>query len=136
MSSSIKVLVVEDSPSQAAVIAEIVRQAGYQPVIYTTLPTGIAQILNKEHPDLVLLDLKLLDPHGKQMADGFQICREVKRSNPNVPVIVITAESDDDACEWALLQGADAYLQKPFDREELVTLIGGILHRGESESEL
>jgi len=125
----IKVLIVEDSPAQAAVISELVKQIGFSPVVYTTLPTGIAQILSKEKPELVLLDLMLLDAQGKPMADGFQICREVKRAMPSTPVIVITAEEDDDACEWAILQGADAFLQKPFNPDSLLDAITNVLEK-------
>ncbi len=121
-----KVLIVEDSPSQAAAIAALVDQLGFSSVVYTELPTGINQILVKERPDLVLLDLMLLDPSGKQMADGFQICREIKRHNSRTPVIVISAEGDDDACEWAILQGADAYLQKPFAPEDLSDVVAEV----------
>lgn len=124
---STKVLIVEDSPSQAAIIASIVVEAGYQPTIYTDITTGISQILLKEQPDLVLLDLMLLGPGGKPMADGFQICREIKRVMPSTPVVVVTAEEDDDACEWAILQGADAFLQKPFAPQDLTEVITDVM---------
>jgi len=122
-----KILIVEDSPSQSAIIASIVEQAGHQPVVYNQLPVGISQILDRESPDLVLLDLRLLDEDGKPAADGFQVCREIKSSPENPPVIVVTAETDDDAFEWALLQGADAFLQKPFAPEDLTQVIGEVL---------
>jgi CheY-like chemotaxis protein len=132
---NLRVLIVEDSAAQASVIASLVKTSGHTPVVYTSLPTGIAQILSKEEPDLVLLDLMLLDSHGKQVADGFQVCREVKRALPDTPVIIITAEGDDDACEWAILQGADAFLQKPFDPEELTDAIEKVTGRGVLKSE-
>ena len=122
-----KVLIVEDSPSQAAIIAELVKQAGFQPAVYTELPTGITQILARELPILVLLDLRLLDAQGQLLADGFQLCREIKRSPNKVPVIVVSAEGDDDACEWAKLQGADAYIQKPFMVNDLTEVITQVL---------
>lgn len=122
-----RVLIVEDSPSQAAIIAGVVKEAGHQAIIYSQLPMGISQILLKERPDLVLLDLRLLDPEGNPMADGFQLCREIKRTSPLTPVIVISAEGDEDACEWAMLQGADAYLQKPFVVDDLMKIMGEVL---------
>lgn len=125
-----RVLIVEDSPSQSAVIADIVRQAGHTPIVYNTLPTGISQILLKEQPNLVLLDLRLADSEGNQIADGFQLCREIKKSPLQPPVVVITAEGDDEACEWALLQGADAFLQKPFATEDLTNVMREILQGG------
>jgi len=122
-----KVLIVEDSLSQSAILADIVRQAGHKPVVYNSLPTGITQILLKEQPNLVLLDLKLADADGVQIADGFQLCREIKKSPLKPPVIVITAEDDDEAAEWALLQGADAFLQKPFNLTDLTSILDDIL---------
>ena len=122
-----RVLIVEDSPSQAAIIANVVREAGHTPAVYSQLPTSITQILAKERPNLVLLDLRLLDPDGNPIADGFQLCREIKRSPNSVPVIVISAEGDEEACEWAMLQGADAYLQKPFAIEDLNRIMGEVL---------
>lgn len=124
---SAKVLIVEDSPSQAAIIANVVKEAGHVPAVYSQLPMGIQQLLLKEKPDLVLLDLRLLDPEGNPMVDGFQLCREIKRSSEATPVIVISAEGDDEACEWALLQGADAYLQKPFAVEDLERIMAEVL---------
>ena len=122
-----KILIVEDSPSQAAIIATVVKQAGHLAAVYSQLPMGITQIITMEKPDLVLLDLRLLDEDGKPMADGFQLCREIKRGSPGIPVIVVSAEGDEDACEWAVLQGADAYLQKPFAVEDLTALMNQIL---------
>lgn len=119
-----RILVIEDSPSQAAVIADIVRQLGHSPVVYHQLALGITQILAQEKPSLVLLDLRLLDDDGNQIADGFQLCKEIKRSPQRPPVIVISADGDQEACEWAILQGADGYLQKPFaarDLEQVIT---------------
>ena len=122
-----KILIVEDSPSQAAIIATVVKQAGHSAAVYSQLPMGISQILGMEQPDLVLLDLRLLDADGKPVADGFQLCREIKRGPKSVPVIVVSAEGDEDACEWAILQGADAYLQKPFAVEDLTALMKEVL---------
>ena len=123
----LKVLILEDSPSQAAVIASIVQQSGHRPCVYNDLPTGISQLLQKEQPDMVLLDLMLLDADGKVIADGFQICREIKRSKQPIPVIVVSAEGDEDAWEWALLQGADAFLKKPFAPDDLRSVISQVL---------
>ena len=80
-----------------------------------------------EKPDLVLLDLRLLDSDGRPAADGFQVCREIKRSELRPPVIVLTAEGDDDACEWAILQGADAFVQKPFAASDLTAVMASVL---------
>lgn len=127
MEKTARVLIIEDSPSQSAVIADVVRQVGHFPIVYNDLPMGISQILMKEQPDVVLLDLNLLDAEGNPIGDGFQMCREIKRSPRKPPVIVISAEGDDEASEWALLQGADAYLQKPFAVPDLTRALQDVL---------
>lgn len=127
MSKRTKVLIVEDSPTQAAILAELIDAMGLEPIVYTSLPTGVNQILIKEQPDLVLLDLRLVDDMGRQFADGFQLCREIKRAAPDVPVVILTAEGDDDACQWAFLQGANAYVQKPFVADKFAKVISQVL---------
>jgi DNA-binding response OmpR family regulator len=120
-------LIVEDSVAQSAIIADIVRQAGHQPIVYNSLPVGVSQIVLTDQPDLVLLDLRLADAEGNPIADGFQLCREIKKTPLRPPVVIITAEGDDEACQWALLQGADAYIQKPFAPDDLTQIMAEIL---------
>jgi DNA-binding response OmpR family regulator len=116
-----RVLIVEDSPAQAAIIAEIVKEAGHDALVCREYTKGVGAMLQPATPDLVLLDLTLLGPDGKPIGDGFQICREIKRLTKNsVAVVVVSAKEDDTSAEWALMQGADAYLQKPFAVEDLV----------------
>lgn len=122
-----RVLIVEDSVAQSAIIADIVRQAGHQPIVYNSLPVGVSQIVLTDQPDLVLLDLRLADAEGNPIADGFQLCREIKKTPLRPPVVIITAEGDDEACQWALLQGADAYIQKPFAPDDLTQIMAEIL---------
>ena len=119
-----KVLIVEDSKSQAAIIAEIVRSAGHEPVICADVTPGMTQIVRSANPEIVLLDLVLLGPDGKPRGDGFQICREVKRLSQNkIKVVVVSAKGDEESAEWALMQGADAFLQKPFAVEDLLGVL-------------
>ena len=125
-----KVLIVEDSASQAAVIAEVVTSAGHNPIICSNVTKGISQILKATQPDIVLLDLVLLGPDGRPSADGFQICREIKRtSNNKIGVIIVSAKEDEESSEWAVLQGADAFLQKPFALEDLLQVMSEVLSR-------
>lgn len=123
-----RVLIVEDSNSQAAVISEIVREAGHEPLICGSLNKGMGHVIKTQSPDIVLLDLILLGPDGRVIADGFQLCREIKKaSNNKVGVIIVSSKADDDSAEWAELQGADAFLQKPFAIDDLVEVMGEVL---------
>ena len=123
-----KVLIIEDSPAQAAIIAEIVKHAGHEPLSSPNITNGVGQALKSLNPDIVLLDLVLLGPDGKPMADGYQMCREIKRSSDNkIGVIIVSSKGGDESAEWAVLQGADAFLEKPFAVEDLVSVMSEVL---------
>jgi len=130
MSSLVKVLIIEDSPAQAAAISALVAEAGYYPSVYTEVLTSMEELLEFEQPNLVLLDLRLLDKDGNPAADGYQLCREIKDSANSVPVVIVTAEEDGDPSEWAILQGADAFVQKPFEADDLRTVMEQVLQSG------
>lgn len=116
-----KVLIVEDSPAQAAIIAEIVKEVGHDAFICKEFTKGVLPMLQPTNPDLVLLDLTLLGPDGVPVGDGFQICKEIKRLSRNsIAVVVVSAKEDDASAEWAIMQGADAFLQKPFAVDDLL----------------
>lgn len=119
-----RVLIIEDSPAQAAIIAEIVKDAGHDAVLCKEFTKGVMSMLAPANPDIVLLDLVLLGPDGKPVGDGFQICREIKRLSKNtIAVVVVSAQEDEASAEWALMQGADAFLQKPFAVDDLLGVI-------------
>lgn len=118
------VLIVEDSPAQAAIMSELVKESGHDVIVCKEFQRGVPPMLQPVLPDLVLLDLMLLGADGKPVGDGFQICREIKRLTKNsVAVVVVSAKEDDTSAEWALMQGADAFLQKPFAAEDLLSVI-------------
>ncbi len=79
----------------------------------------------REKPDLVVLDLMLPD------IDGFDICREIKKKT-NVPVIILSAKSEEFDKVLGLELGADDYMVKPFGVRELVARVKNILKRAES----
>lgn len=124
-----KVMIIEDSPSQAAIISDIVQNAGHEPQIVTDFARGIAQVFKAYTPEIVLLDLVLLGPDGKPVADGFRMCREIKRvSKGKTKVVIVSSKGDDESAEWAVLQGADAFLQKPFVVEDLIQVMNDVLN--------
>lgn len=123
-----KVLIVEDSESQAAIISEIVKEAGHEAMLCPDLRRGISQTVMALHPDIVLLDLILVDAQGKPLQDGFQMCREIKRVSKNkIGVVVVSAKGDEESSQWAIMQGADAFLQKPFVVDDLIAVMNKVL---------
>ena len=118
-----KVLIIEDSPEQAAAMADAVIYAGYEAVIMDDLKDDVVELLGEIEPKLVLLDLELLGDMGKVVADGFSICHRIKNSGFSIPVAVISGRADDEARDWAMSQGADLYLEKPFVLKTLAETI-------------
>jgi len=114
-------LIVEDEPRLAAVLADYLRAAGYG----CTLVEDGAQALPAFHacsPDLVLLDLMLPN------RDGVDICREL-RSLSAVPVIMLTARVEEIDRLLGLEVGADDYVCKPFSPREVVARVHAVLRR-------
>jgi DNA-binding response OmpR family regulator len=123
-----KILIVEDSVSQASIISEIVKKLGHEPVVCREFTRSLAHTILSHIPDVVLLDLILLGPDGKPVADGFQICKDLKKlSEGTVKVVVVSSKDDEESAEWALMQGADAFLKKPFVVEDLVNVLNVVL---------
>ncbi|CAN5753232.1 response regulator [soil metagenome] len=109
------VLIIEDEPTQRALLSRVVEREGYRVIGLADGETGLRAIA--EHsPQLVLLDLNL------PRMDGFEICRQL-RADPltaTLPVIVITAHTALDDMVMALDAGADDFLAKPVQQVELL----------------
>jgi DNA-binding response OmpR family regulator len=102
-------------------ISALVGSAGHQVVTAYDGDTALRRVA-EEGPDLILLDLAM---PGR---DGVDVCREVRRSS-DVPIIVLTGETDELAKVEALDAGADDYVPKPFGRLELRARIRAVIRR-------
>lgn len=116
-----RLLVIEDDPDISALLAEFLSREGYE---VRTLQTGrlASQTVAGFAPALVILDIML---PGE---DGFSVCRRI-RSESAVPIIMLTARSDDVDKIVGLELGADDYLGKPFNPRELLARIRARLRR-------
>lgn len=110
--NKLTILVVEDDAPVRNLITTTLRTHDYK---YLTAPNGTAAVMeaSSHNPDIVLLDLGLPD------MDGVEIIKKI-RSWSNMPIIVISARSEDSDKIEALDAGADDYLTKPFSVEELL----------------
>jgi len=111
-----QILVVEDDPDTASVLKEALHANGFNASI--AKDGGQAQstfVMYK--PDVVILDLIL------PKESGFEICERLKKTNESVPVIVLTAIDLPESRLLATRVGADAYLNKPCDPEQLIQTI-------------
>jgi twitching motility two-component system response regulator PilH len=113
-----KVLIVDDSPAQVKLIQGLLEPEGYFPVGLND-PRRVEEMIAIEHPSLILLDVVMPE------RNGFQVCRELKRSADfnSIPVILVTSKDTASDRYWGEQQGADGYVTKPFTREDLLRAV-------------
>ncbi|MFZ9805137.1 MAG: response regulator [Ilumatobacteraceae bacterium] len=116
-----RLLLVEDDPSIRAALGLALEDEGYEVLQSPNGRAGLA-MLDQDNPDLVLLDLRLPD------ISGFDVCREM-RQRSNVPIIIVTAQTDTHDLVAGLEAGADDYVTKPVNSKELAARIRAALRR-------
>ena len=121
-----RLLVVEDEPDIRVVIARWLRAAGYDVEEACSLEQAIER-LSSCGPDAVCLDLGLPDASGIEALDAL------RRRDPSVPIVVLTAETEVDVVVTAMQKGAFGYLAKPVPRERLLEACGRAAVRGRME---
>ncbi len=113
-----KVLIVDDSPAQVKLMQGFLEHEGYQPVGLND-PRRVEETISSERPSVILLDVVMPE------RNGFQVCRELKGSSEfqGIPVILVTSKDSSSDKYWGEQQGADAYVTKPFTKDELLRAI-------------
>jgi len=111
------ILVIDDSRTDRRLIAQAL--AAHTILEAADGDNGMATA-RQAHPDLIILDVVM------PRKNGFQICRELRRGSETagIPIIILTTKDQPTDREWALRQGASAYMSKPFTDEELLSLVG------------
>lgn len=124
-----KILIVEDAANTRSFIKANLETSDYQVICAETCTLGIMMYAS-HHPDLIILDLGLPD------RDGLDLIQEVRESD-TVPIIVLSARSNERDKVTALDLGANDYITKPFGTEELLARIRAVLrsHRQGTENE-
>lgn len=118
------VLVVDDERKIREVVGTYLAREGYS-VLYSETGEGGLQAALREHPDLIVLDLKLPDLPGEEIARAV-------RAVSDVPIIMLTAKSSEADRIAGLGLGADDYLVKPFSVRELAARVAAVLRRSKS----
>jgi DNA-binding response OmpR family regulator len=120
-----RLLIVDDEPGMLRLLSLYLRQAGYD-VITASTGSDAVEVLDSERVDLVVLDIGLPD------IDGYSVCKHIRRAG-NLPVIMLTARSDHRDRIMGFELGADDYVPKPFNPEELVVRVRAVLRRAQPE---
>ena len=115
------ILVIEDNIDMLQLIGRIIMEEGLRVLLAQDSVYGLS-LLKESNPDLVLLDIKMPEP------DGFAALKSI-REQSNIPIIMVTANWEQEAVEKALAMGADDYIKKPFRSAELIARIKAKLRR-------
>ena len=117
-----KVLIVDDSQTMREMIAHLLRQHGMVTVLAGDGVEAQAQF-NATAPDLVITDIVM-----PQM-NGYELCRWLKADDSRkvIPVVLCTSKGEEFDRYWGMKQGADAYIAKPFQPDDLVETVKQLL---------
>jgi len=115
-------LIVEDTATQMEILASCLQKGGFTTI--TAASSEEAKVkLSSQKPDVIILDVVL---PGQS---GYELCRHIKgeASTSNIPVVICSTKSGEMDKFWGMKQGADAYLGKPIDQDELIRTVKQLL---------
>ena len=122
-----KILVADDDPAIQELVRLNLEMQGYQVIIASNGVETVRKAL-AERPDLIVLDILMPE------MDGYEVMRLLKNSEEtsNIPIIVLTAYASDASALVSWMEGAEGYLAKPFNPDELLMLVERVLASLES----
>lgn len=125
------ILIVEDEKDIVKMLDYNLKKEGYK-ILVTHDGEDALDVANTKHPDLILLDLMLPG------VDGLEVCKQLKleRKTASIPVIMLTAKTQESDKVVGLELGADDYVTKPFSPRELIARIKAVLRRGKENDKL
>jgi phosphate regulon transcriptional regulator PhoB len=123
-----RILIIEDDHDIVEMLEYNLSQAGYETFSALNGEDGVG-LAAKEKPDLVILDIML------PIIDGFEVCRTLKNDDTtaHIPIIILSAKSQETDKVVGLELGADDYVTKPFSPRELIARTRAILRRGRDQ---
>jgi two-component system KDP operon response regulator KdpE len=125
--TKVKILILDDDPAIRRLLERGLAGYGYS-VIVTSSGQEALEIAARQSPDLILLDINL-----ETFPDGLEVCRQLREWS-KTPIIMLTVRDEKQMRLAALNAGADDYVTKPFDMEELEARIRAVLRRSAYES--
>ncbi len=115
------ILIVEDSPSELELMSHFLKESGYNVIKATGAKEALDKALS-ENPDVIVTDVVMPG------MSGFELCRSLKK-NPltqKVPIVICSSKNQEIDRLWAMRQGADAYVTKPYTRDQLLRAIKSV----------
>lgn len=123
-----RILIVEDDRGTRRLMEDVLLDAGYEPILAANGLEAL-DILERRHVDLMLLDVML------PKMDGFELLRQLRSSGYDFPVLIVTAKQALPDKKQGLRLGADDYMTKPADEEEMLLRIAALLRRAQAITE-
>jgi DNA-binding response OmpR family regulator len=123
------IMVVEDNDNTRKLMDTVLSENGYIPVL---AKDGIEalEILDRQHIDLIVLDIMMPN------MDGYELTKVLREANYNLPILMVTAKEEPSDKKRGFIIGADDYMVKPVDEEEMILRIAALLKRSQIASEL
>ena len=120
--AKVKIMVVEDSPTYLRKITDFLQSLGYDVITAVDGEEALEKAV-QEMPGLIVLDVIL------PKKNGFQVCRQLKTSpaTQDIKILMMTSKSQDSDRFWGIKQGADDYMTKPYEDQELSDNVAKLL---------
>ncbi|CAM4254709.1 response regulator transcription factor [Erysipelothrix inopinata] len=123
-----RILIVEDNKNTSRLMKALLEHAGYETEVAYNGVEGF-EVLDRIHIDLILLDVMM------PVMDGYEFTDQLRKSNDNVPILMVTAKHlPEEKCRGFLV-GTDDYMIKPVNEEELLLRIKALLRRSQIANE-
>lgn len=123
-----RILVVEDDAGTRTFVEDVLLDAGYEPIVAANGLEAL-EILEEKHIDLMILDVMM------PKMDGYELLEQIRSAGMDMPVLMVTAKQTISDKKKGFLLGADDYLIKPFEEEEMLLRITALLRRAKIQTE-
>ena len=115
------ILIAEDTLSEMELMSHYLRESGYTVISAVGAQEALDKVL-KQKPDVIITDVVMPG------MSGFELCRRLKThpATEKVPIVICSSKNQEIDRLWGMKQGADAYLTKPFTREQILRAIQAV----------
>ena len=114
------ILVIDDDAMNREVMEAFLEIEGYRVILASNGKQGISH-LQTASPDLIILDVRLPD------ISGYEVCRQIRTTQPTLPIIIVTGFDADDVKDTVFAAGATDFLPRPFGGDDLINRVKSLL---------
>lgn len=119
-----RILIVEDDVNTRKLMCAVLKQNGFE-VLQAEDGVAALEVMDKEHVDLIMLDLMMPN------MDGYELTRQIRMAWETMPIIMVTAKQEPTDKRQGFILGTDDYMTKPVDEQEMVLRIKALLRRAQ-----